>query len=57
VDALFIAQRTVEVRTSLPCPSVGDVNGDGVVDIVDALFIAQYTVAVRGAPQCTANAR
>jgi hypothetical protein len=54
VDALFIAQLTVQLRTTLPCPNVADVNGDSMVDIVDALFIAQYTVALRGAPVCTA---
>ena len=54
VDALFISQLTVQLRTTLPCPNVADVNGDSMVDIVDALFIAQYTVALRGAPVCTA---
>jgi hypothetical protein len=48
VDALFIAQSTVGLRTVNPV--VADVNGDGTVNIVDALFIAQYTVGLRADP-------
>jgi len=48
VDALFIAQRTVGLRTFTTTELLaGDVNGDGLCDIVDALFIAQFTVGLR----------
>ncbi len=48
VDALFIAQYTVETRTLTATQlTVADVNGDGQVNIVDALFIAQNTVGLR----------
>jgi hypothetical protein len=48
VDALFIAQYTVGLRTLTPTQlAAGDVNCDGKVDITDALFIAQYTVGLR----------
>jgi len=52
VDALFIAQRTVGLRPSLPCSTHADVNGDGSPDVVDALFIAQYTANLRTALTC-----
>ena len=45
LDAMFIAQYTVELRTlnesQLKC---ADTNDDGNVDILDAMHIAQYTV-------------
>jgi len=48
VDALFIAQYTVQTRTLTPAQlAAADVNGDGQVTIVDALFIAQFTVGTR----------
>ena len=47
VDALFIAQQTVGLRSGLPCPGQGDVRENNAVDIVDALFIAQFTVGSR----------
>ncbi len=48
VDALFIAQSTVGLRTFDPAQSAAaDVSGDGAVNIVDALFIAQATVGLR----------
>ncbi len=51
VDALFIAQYTVNLRTLSPDTLVfADVNGDGKVDIVDALFIAQATVGISDRP-------
>jgi hypothetical protein len=46
VDALFIAQHTVDLRPTLPCPAQADVR-EGGIDIVDALFIAQFTVGSR----------
>lgn len=58
VDALFIAQTTVDLRTGLACAAlsdvgadnVGDVRGDKTVDIIDALFIAQFAVGTRPIP-------
>jgi len=47
VDALFIAQHTVGLRTDLPCPDQANVRATGAADIVDALFIAQFTVNFR----------
>ncbi len=48
VDALFIAQQTVGLRTFTTTQmAAGDVNADGAVNIVDALFIAQFTVGLR----------
>jgi len=48
VDALFIAQSTVGLRTLTGTQVLAaDVNGDGAVNIVDALFIAQFTVGLR----------
>ncbi len=48
VDALFIAQQTVGLRTFTATQiAAGDVNADGAVNIVDALFIAQFTVGLR----------
>lgn len=47
VDALFVAQQTVGLRTSLPCPALSDVKEDSDVNIVDALFMAQFTVGSR----------
>ncbi len=48
VDALFIAQYTVGIRTlSASQLAAADVSGDGQVNIVDALFVAQYTVGLR----------
>jgi hypothetical protein len=52
VDALFIAQLTVNLRTSLACPVAADVNSSLTVDVVDALFIAQYTVNLRPTLSC-----
>lgn len=57
IDALFIVQFDVQVRTSYPtCPlpdpakqinlTHADVNSDGEVDVIDALLIAQCEVAV-----------
>ncbi len=48
VDALFIAQLTVGLRTLTPAQlAQADVNHDTRVDITDALFIAQATVGLR----------
>ncbi len=48
VDALFIAQSTVGLRTLGQAQyAAADVSGDAKVDIVDALFIAQATVGLR----------
>jgi len=52
VDAMFIAQLTVGLRTFVPCPLEGDVNMSVGLDIVDALFIAQHTVNLRGDLTC-----
>jgi hypothetical protein len=52
VDALFIAQHTVNLRPSLACPASADVNDDGQVDIVDALSISQYIVGLRESLSC-----
>jgi hypothetical protein len=52
VDALFISQLTVDLRSTLPCPNVADMDGDGSVTIVDALFISQYTVNLRTSLSC-----
>jgi len=54
VDALFIAQLTVGLRTTLPCPQQADVNQMNGTDIVDALFIAQLTVGLRTSLSCAA---
>jgi len=53
VDALFISQLTVGLRTSLACHNAANVNGDQGVDIGDALFISQYTVQLRPTLTCT----
>ena len=55
VDALFIAQVTVNLRGTLACPRAADVDGSGTVDIVDALFVSQYTVGLRAVPTCSAD--
>lgn len=48
IDALFIAQYTVNLRTLTQAQrAAADVNGDDIVNIIDALFIAQYTVGLR----------
>ncbi len=56
VDALFIAQHTVDLRPTLRCPIAADVTRSGVVDIVDALFISQYTVQLRTPLTCVTGA-
>ena len=48
VDALFISQHTVQLRTDLPCPDHADVNNSGTTDIIDAMMISQVTVDLRG---------
>ncbi len=41
VDALLIVQLETQLISSITCPEMADVNGDGMVDTVDALLILQ----------------
>jgi len=44
VDALFINQYTLQLRTDLPWTDCADVDNNGTIDIVDAMMISQVTV-------------
>ena len=46
IDGLLVAQLEAGVITTLPCPVLAHVNGDGVVNIVDALLILQYDAGI-----------
>ncbi len=59
--AYYAIQRALEEALSSPTPTpaagtLGDVNGNGTVDIADALFIAQYYVGMSPSPFIAANA-
>ena len=46
VDALLVAQYTVDLDPQPFYPEQADVNEDGLINIIDALLIAQYYVEI-----------
>ena len=44
IDAQLVLQLSGDLLAGLPCDSNGDVDGNGVVDVVDAALILVYEV-------------